>query len=792
MLWSLFRGWLRPWRLPRDFLFLRAIANSRPSSLRKVSSNWCVRALVECLEERVVLTVSAGIPALTASSSSGSVAALQAGVVNSETSALAPSDATTVKFDSASFPDTIRVGQLGVPISVDVSNVTPGTVLDAWIDWNGDGNLGGASEHVATSILAQEGVNVLIVDVPSWAAPGTTEARFRLNSLAGPGGGQGLVVHADLDCQFTMSPPIYPSGQFGVAIPITTTGSISFTAAADMDRDVDLDLLSASFNGDDTIAWYENDGHENFTRHIIATHATQATCVIAADVNGDGFLDVVASSLGNNTITWYQNDGHQNFTPHVITTSAKEVSSVFVADVDGDGDLDLISASKGDGTVAWYENNGSQSFTWHNITTSANVPCSVFAADIDGDGDLDIVYAGFWDNTIAWFENDGHQGFTKNIITTTADGARGMYVADIDGDGHPDVVCASFYDNTIAWYQNDGHGGFVKHVITAAAKNAVAVFVADMDGDGDMDILASSRGNSTIAWFENTGGQSWPQHTITTTDVETYGVIAADVNGDGRLDVVSASKFGNQLAWYENLPEPSPLKVALGSSSPAVTSQTSIPVTVTFNESVTSFTSASLVVQNGTITHFQGHGASYAFDLIPGSEAPVTVTLPAGVVTDLTGHGNTAATLTREFDVVTEISSLIVGAMSFVRKWAPLNVAPGLTVTGSRVGGGTLQVVVNSLQKARLLNYVLDDTSLNVLGTVNRKQDGAKRVTTVTLDAITTAGEIQSALREMTFGASKNGANINYQVNIKLSDNAAQSGSVVQTIHVQRKIARIR
>ena len=37
--------------------------------------------------------------------------------------------------------------------------------------------------------------------------------------------------------------------------------------------------------------------------------------------------------------------------------------SVFAADVDGDGDLDVLSASQGDDKIAWYENtDGAGSF----------------------------------------------------------------------------------------------------------------------------------------------------------------------------------------------------------------------------------------------------------------------------------------------------------------------------------------------------------------------------------------------------------------------------------------------
>ena len=62
---------------------------------------------------------------------------------------------------------------------------------------------------------------------------------------------------------------------------------------------------------------------------------------------------------------------HTGFTESVISTSAYDATSVYAADVDGDGDMDVLSASYSDDKIAWYENDGSGSFTEHAISTSA-------------------------------------------------------------------------------------------------------------------------------------------------------------------------------------------------------------------------------------------------------------------------------------------------------------------------------------------------------------------------------------------------------------------------------------
>ena len=64
---------------------------------------------------------------------------------------------------------------------------------------------------------------------------------------------------------------------------------------------------------------------------------------------------------------------------------------MYAADLDGDGDLDLMSASAGDDKIAWYENTAGDGSAWteFDITTlaSASASCAraVYAADLDDD-----------------------------------------------------------------------------------------------------------------------------------------------------------------------------------------------------------------------------------------------------------------------------------------------------------------------------------------------------------------------------------------------------------------------
>ncbi len=347
------------------------------------------------------------------------------------------------------------------------------------------------------------------------------------------------------------------------AADIATSADGAFSVfAADMDGDGDMDILSASLN-DDTIAWYENDGNADpsFTASNITTSADRAYSVFAADMDGDGDMDVLSASRNDNTIAWYENDGNADptFTAADIDTSVDGAATVFAADMDGDGDMDILSASVDDNTIAWYENDGNANptFTATDITTSADGARSVYAADIDGDGDMDIISASYNDDTIAWYENDGNAdpSFTATDIATSADRAISVYAADMDGDGDLDILSASEGDDTIAWYENDGNAdpSFTAINITTSADGAFSVFAADMDGDGDMDIVSASTGDDTIAWYENDGN---PDPAFTAADIATSAnsarsVYVADMDGDGDLDILSASYNDDTIAWYE-------------------------------------------------------------------------------------------------------------------------------------------------------------------------------------------------------------------------------------------------
>lgn len=133
-----------------------------------------------------------------------------------------------------------------------------------------------------------------------------------------------------------------------------------------MDSDGDPDVASAS-SGDNTIAVFTNIDLGIFceVKEIVDNNAIGARTVVAADLNGDGWLDLASASKDDNSVSWYPNDGTGHFPQKIVISSGYESAgaySLVASDIDGDGDMDLIVASNANDHVS----------IWRNIDSKGN------------------------------------------------------------------------------------------------------------------------------------------------------------------------------------------------------------------------------------------------------------------------------------------------------------------------------------------------------------------------------------------------------------------------------------
>jgi hypothetical protein len=173
--------------------------------------------------------------------------------------------------------------------------------------------------------------------------------------------------------------------------------------------------------------------------------------VASADVNGDGKVELISANWGNgsgNSLTVLTNNGNGGFGSNATCTVGVGPSFVTAADINGDGKLDLINANIGyfnGNTLTVLTNNANGGFGSSATYAVGNNPTEVIAADVNGDGKLDLISAdsGVGVNTLMVLTNNGSGVFGSNA-TYTVNRPVWIASADINGDGKVDLICANY------------------------------------------------------------------------------------------------------------------------------------------------------------------------------------------------------------------------------------------------------------------------------------------------------------------------------------------------------------
>jgi len=290
----------------------------------------------------------------------------------------------------------------------------------------------------------------------------------------------------------------------------------------DVDGDGDLDVMTAS-SMDNTIGYYRNyDGQGSFgSRQVMSSSASGVVRLDVGDIDRDGDLDVVSASVNNNEIAWYENtDGNGTFSYHLVSSSHNQPRDVRLADLDKDADLDILAVSFFDSKLVWYENNGSGGFLPQVvISTSAQWPLCVRAGDVDSDGDLDVLVTGEFNGIVAWFENTDGACTFGGMNTLALDGPtpRSAAFGDIDRDGDLDIIAVGSNDGSTYWFQNlDGDGTFgPKNMVQGSPSGASYIELADLNKDAVLDALITGENggvvwcNLTDVFVRNTNTNGW-------------------------------------------------------------------------------------------------------------------------------------------------------------------------------------------------------------------------------------------------------------------------------------------
>jgi Ca2+-binding RTX toxin-like protein len=300
----------------------------------------------------------------------------------------------------------------------------------------------------------------------------------------------------------------------------TPSGAPSAFAFGDFDGDGALDIGFSSYDA-------AGAGYVGYVSSLTGDTETIAAVpyamdLLAADLNGDGLTDLVVADADNGRIGVILQSAPGVFLPPAYsTTTSQFTGAITIGDVNGDGFMDLLAGNVGTlpgmaspGSVDVLLGNGDGTFgSATQVLAGASHVTDMVVGDFDGDGDLDIAFSSVADpsdpSSISGVQvalGNGDGTFAAAIgYTTTASGAPAQIVAgDLNGDGFIDLVVTNGDDpGTISILAGNGDGTFQAPVNLDSDGQPGGIALGDPDGDGDLDIVVANLLDGTITTYNN-------------------------------------------------------------------------------------------------------------------------------------------------------------------------------------------------------------------------------------------------------------------------------------------------
>ncbi len=346
----------------------------------------------------------------------------------------------------------------------------------------------------------------------------------------------------------------------------------------DVDGDGDMDLLVVNQGQDHKL--YRNGRGGGFVGlgadFVGNSEGDPVNSMAVGDLNNDGFDDIVTGLYGQDNKV-YLNDGNGGFAeafnigidnnpaPPVLD-DVDATYALVLADLNADGFLDIVVANYGELNKIYFNNaDGTGRFSTAGKVIgaddeaaiySASIPpaysatYSIAVADVDADGDLDLVVGNNYQSNKLYLNNAGVFPSSGTNIGADKDATFAVELADMNGDGFPDLMTANS-GQTNKLYLNNGAGVFAEAVdigdpFNPEVDGSVSLIVADVDGVDGLDIVFGNDANQANKLYLNDGNGTFANAGTTVGSVADYSndLDLVDINGDDNIDLLVANKNG--------------------------------------------------------------------------------------------------------------------------------------------------------------------------------------------------------------------------------------------------------
>jgi hypothetical protein len=345
-----------------------------------------------------------------------------------------------------------------------------------------------------------------------------------------------------------------------ISVQPFTPGTLA--AVADFNRDGKPDLALTRQNNNQVSVMLNNtlptqypDGRSySGARALNNGHGNMADAVAVGDFNKDGLLDIAVTYLSDNEVRVLTNNGN-GFNAGSVYSVGQQPYWVASADLNGDGYPDLVTANTtpnaATGTVSVLLNNGKSGNGTFGAAVSYPVgkdPYQVAIGDINNDGYPDLAVTNYASNSVTILMGSKTGTFTVSPTTlSTCVNPYGVVIGDFKHNNYPSIAVSCYGSAQMEIFPNNGNGTFGAPTILTTDKNPATLVVGDFNRDGNLDIVVGNTTANDVYFFAGNGNNGFAAGVESPSLNFPATIAAGDVNGDGILDIVGVAPNYNAV-----------------------------------------------------------------------------------------------------------------------------------------------------------------------------------------------------------------------------------------------------
>lgn len=327
-------------------------------------------------------------------------------------------------------------------------------------------------------------------------------------------------------------------------------------ATADLNHDGYPDLVVTGYSDNlsvDAVSVLLNQGNGKFNPPTVYMFDFYVIgCLAVADFNGDGNLDflVVGGDDVGNGIALFTGDGKGNFTGPIYTPTlfAGGAISVAVGDLNKDGANDLFVGGNGSSETIFGDGKGH----FRDGAPQNAFGFDVVLDDFNADGSLDAATAGGTSDDLFVLLGNGDGSFQNPDVYTNLGFPDGVASGDFNHDGKLDLAVSIYQDSVIETFVGNGDGTFSVGQIGIVGAYPGKLIAADFNKDGNLDLAVANFGSNNVAVLPGMADGSFPATQFYPTGSSPSYVASGDFNQDGSLDLALSDYADGTIALLQN------------------------------------------------------------------------------------------------------------------------------------------------------------------------------------------------------------------------------------------------